>query len=171
VIEIRAERPEDIPFIQQVHQQAFHPRLNEARLVELLRQANKISQSLVAIAQGQVVGHVMFSPITFVPDDPSIHGLGLAPMGVLPEFQRHGIGGKLIVQGLQACKQNGCDLVVVLGDPRYYARFGFLRARNYQLQNEYHVDEEFMVIELRVGALGGVGGLVKYQAEFTEAAC
>ena len=91
MIEIRAEKPEDIPFIQRVHQQAFQPRVNEARLVELLRQADKMPLSWVALAQGQVVGHVLFSPISFVPDQPAIHGLGLAPMAVLPEFQRvHG---------------------------------------------------------------------------------
>lgn len=171
MIEIRAEEPEDIPFIQQVHQQAFHPRLNEARLVELLRQASKMSQSWVAIAQGRVVGHVVFSPVTFVPDQPAIRGVGLAPIGVLPEFQRQGIGGKLIVHGLQACKHNGCDLVVVLGDPRYYTRFGFSGARRYQLENEYHADEEFMIIELRTGALHEVAALVKYQPEFKEAEC
>ena len=171
MIEIRTEKPDDIPFIRRVHQQAFQPRLNEARLVELLRQADKMSLSWVALARGRVVGHVLFSPISFVPDQPAIHGLGLAPIAVLPEFQKRGMGGKLIVQGLQACQQSGYDLVVVLGDPHYYSRFGFSRARNYQLENEYDADEEFMVIELRAGALGGVAGLVKYQPEFKEAEC
>ena len=167
-IDIRAEEPEDIPFIRRVHQRAFHPSPIEAELVDLLRQRHKMPQSWVAIAHGGVVGHVAFSAITLVPDHPAIGGLGLAPVGVLPEFQRQGIGEKLIVQGLAACKQSGCDVVVVLGDPRYYARFGFEDARRHQLENEYHAEEEFMVLELRPGALRDVRGLVKYQPEFTE---
>ena len=170
-IDIRPEEPEDIPFIRQVHQRAFHPSPIEARLVDLLRQRFKLPESWVATAHGGVIGHVAFSPITLVPDHPAIGGLGLAPVGVLPEFQRQGIGGTLIVRGLEACKQRGCDVVVVLGDPRYYARFGFEDARRYQLDNEYHAEDEFMVLELRSGALRDVRGLVKYQPEFTEVGC
>lgn len=168
MIEIRAERPEDIPAILYVHEQAFQPRPNEARLVELLRQADKAPISLVALSKGRVVGHVLFSPVMIVPGQLTIRSLGLAPIGVLPEFQKQGIGSKLIVQGLQDCQQSGYDLVVVLGDPRYYSRFGFVRAREHGLENEYDADEAFMVTELRAGALNGIKGLVKYQPEFNE---
>ena len=171
MIEICAEKFEDIPAIRHVHQQAFQPRLNEAHLVELLRQAHKTPVSLVALSDGRLIGHVLFSPIAFVPAQPTIRGLGLAPIGVLPEFQRQGIGSKLIVQGLQDCRQSGYDLVVVLGDPHFYSRFGFLRAKNHQLENEYNADEEFMVMELRAGALCGIKGMVKYQPEFKAAGC
>lgn len=171
VIEIRAEKPEDIPAIRQVHQQAFQPRLNEAHLVELLRQAHKTPVSMVALSEGRLVGHVLFSPITFVPAQPTIRGLGLAPIGVLPEFQKQGIGSKLIAQGLQDCQQSGYDLAVVLGDPHFYSRFGFSCAKDHQLGNEYNADAEFMVMELRAGALRGVKGMVKYQPEFKTAGC
>ena len=156
MIEICAEKFEDIPAIRHVHQQAFQPRLNEAHLVELLRQAHKTSISLVALSEARLVGHLLFSPIAFVPAQPTIRGLGLAPICILPEFQKQGIGSKLIVQGLQDCQQSGSDLVVVLGDPRFYSRFGFSRAKDHQLGNEYDADEEFMVMELQAGALHGV---------------
>ena len=169
--EIRTERPEDVPSIQEVHRRAFEPSLRESRLVELLRTSNKVSQSLVAIVQDRVVGSVVFSPVTFVPDQPEIQALGLAPIAVLPEFQRQGIGSHLIVQALHVCKKNGCDLVVLLGAPGSYSRFGFASAKRYHLENEYGADDEFMVIELRAGALRSVAGLVKYQPEFNEAGC
>lgn len=171
MIEIRVERPQDAAAICELHLQAFHPSPHEARLVELLRQAHKTPISLVALAQGRLIGHILFSPITLVPAQPAVRGLGLAPVGVLPEFQRQGIGSQLIERGLQACQESGYDLVVVLGDPRYYMRFGFARAKAYGLENEYGADDAFMAVELRQGALDEVRGTVKYSPEFHEAGC
>jgi putative acetyltransferase len=93
------------------------------------------------------------------------------PVAVLPERQRQGIGSKLIREGLKQCKQAGYDAVVLLGYPAYYSRFGFSRAADAGLQNEYGVHDEFMVLALRDGALNGVSGLVKYLPEFGEAEC
>jgi len=90
---------------------------------------------------------------------------------VPPEFQRQGIGSKLIREGLERCRQAGYDAVVVLGDPAYYSRFGFVRAADFGLQNEYGVHDEFMVLPLRRGALDGVSGMVTYLPEFSEAEC
>ncbi len=90
-------------------------------------------------------------------------------MSVLPEFQNRGIGSKLVYQGLEDCRQAGCDVVVVLGHAKYYPRFGFLKARDCGLDNEYNVVDSFMVLELRQDALREVRGLVKYASEFREA--
>ena len=87
---------------------------------------------------------------------------------MLPPYQGQGIGSRLIREGLQRCRDARYDAVVVLGDPAYYSRFGFARARDYGLDNDYHVDEEFMVMELTANALHGVRGRVKYQPEFEE---
>jgi len=172
MIQVRTEEAEDIEAIREVHLRAFDPSPNEAELVDLLRQAGKALISLVALSEGQIIGHVLFSPVTIEPAPPSpLRGLGLAPIGVLPAFQRQGIGKKLIEQGLRDCERAGYDLVVVLGDPRYYSRFGFARAKAYQLENEYGADEAFRVFELRPGVLGNVRGMVKYQPEFQEAGC
>lgn len=141
----------------------------EARLADLLREANKATISLVAMFNDRVVGHILFSPITIESNPKNVKGLGLAPLAVLPEYQRRGIGASLVTKGLEECQNEEYDLVVVLGDESYYARFGFNRASLYGLSNEYNVDENFMVLELKEGVLSSVSGLVKYAPEFKEA--
>jgi len=165
MIEIRDERPEDYFAIRDVNVLAFG-RSAEALLVERLRAANKAVISRVATIDQHVVGHILFSPVTVESAPTTFSGLGLAPMSVLPEFQNRGIGSKLVHDGLEACKGKGYDLVVVLGHINFYPRFGFLRASDHGLSNEYGALDAFMVIELRQGALKAVGGLVKYAPEF-----
>ena len=170
VIKIRQEKPEDVVAIRYVLEQAFRG-ASEANLVDILRQASKASISLVAIYDRQIVGHILFSPVTIAPEQIGFNGIGLAPVGVLPEFQRKGIGSKLIREGLEECKKAGYDIVVVLGNPHFYSRFGFSPASDYGLGNEYNAGEHFMAMELKKGALAEVNGIVKYQPEFKEAEC
>ena len=160
---IRPEAPGDIAAIHAVHAAAF-PTDGEARLVDALRSGGQAAVSLVAILGSHVVGHVLFSPVTL---EGTSGGVGLAPLAVLPAHQRKGIGGALIEAGIEACRNTGLQYAVVLGDPHYYGRFGFLRAMDAGLGNEYGVDEEFMVLELQHGALHGVRGVVKYRSEFS----
>jgi putative acetyltransferase len=165
MIEVRDEKAGDSAAIWQVHERAFPTDL-ESRLVELLREAGKARVSLVAVDDGQVVGHILFSDVSISKAPEGFRAAGLAPVAVLPESQSQGIGGRLIREGLERCKQAGYDAIVLLGYPAYYSRFGFVRAIDYQLDNEYGVVEEFMVLELRKGALASVSGMVKYQPEF-----
>ena len=160
MIEIRNERPEKSPAIQQVHTKAFGGSA-EAKLVRLITERKKALISLVAVSDESVVGHILFSRVTIDNAPAAFNGVGLAPLAVLPKLQRRGIGSKLIREGLERCKQAGYDAVVVLGDPAYYSRFGFVRATDFGLQNEYGVHDEFMVLPLRRGALDGVSGMVK----------
>ena len=165
MIEIRDEAPQDFPAIHDLNVLAFgNPA--EALLVDNLRAADKAIISRVAILDGKVVGHILFSPITVERASSRLRGLGLAPMSVLPEFQNTGIGSSLVRDGLDVCRQKGYDLVVVLGHLRFYPRFGFTRAKDYGLDNEYDAVDNFMVIELREGVLKTVEGLVKYAPEF-----
>jgi putative acetyltransferase len=165
MVTIRPEREEDRAAVRAVHEAAF-PTDVEARLVDALRAGGNALVSLVAEVQGRVVGHVLFSPVSVEPALPGVAGAGLAPVAVLPAYQRQGIGARLIESGIAACRELGLGFVVVLGDPGYYQRFGFTRAGAFGLGNEYGVDEEFMALELRPGCLSGACGVVRYSAEF-----
>jgi putative acetyltransferase len=167
-MEIRDERSGDEDAIRRVHLDAFGGDL-EARLVDLLRERGKAIISLVAEEHGQVVGHILFSRVT-IDHASDCRALGLAPVGVLPANQRRGTGSSLIREGLSWCAAAGYELVVLVGAPAYYSRFGFQAAQPHGLDNEYGVNEEFMVLELRKGSLEGARGLVRYQPEFNEVA-
>jgi putative acetyltransferase len=133
--------------------------------------ANKAAPSLVAVSGGKVVGHVVFSPMEIDPPRPALTVVAMGPVGVLPEYQRRGIGSQLVRAGIDACRDAGVDVVAVLGAPRFYGRFGFQAATGYGLTNEYVQDEHFMIRELRRGSLQGVTGLLSYAPEFREAGC
>jgi HAD superfamily hydrolase (TIGR01509 family) len=167
---IRPETPADIPAIRAINLAAFG-QANEAGLVDLIRGRGKASLSLVAVDAGRLLAHVLFSPVTVLPSYPDLHGLGLGPVAVLPEAQRTGIGSRLIRAGLQLCREQGCDFVVLVGNPAYYSRFGFTSASGFGLGGDYGEGEHFMACELRPGALSGVKGMVKYIPEFREAGC
>jgi putative acetyltransferase len=165
---VREERLEDIVAVRQVNEQAFG-RAAEADLVDALRAHGKAVLSLVAVEADRVIGHVLFSPVTIESDEGAFPAVGLAPMAVLPERQRCGIGSLLVKRGLDECRQAGHECVVVLGHPEYYPRFGFAPASRYGIRSEYDVpDEVFMALELREGALRGRAGVAKYQPEFNE---
>lgn len=165
MIDIRVERPGDEAAIRHVNEQAFGAP-GEARLVDRLRASHKVVVSLVAVRGGEVIGHILFSPVTVAHAPASLRAVGLAPMGVLPECQHQGIGSRLVHEGLAACQAAGCDAVVVLGHVGFYPRFGFAKAGDAGLENEYGATDAFMVRELREGALARVGGLVTYAPEF-----
>ena len=165
---IRLEHLDDIDGLRRVHETAF-PTPAEARLVDLLREHGKATISLVGEMDGTIVGHILFSPVT-IESAPEVQGLGLGPVAVLPAHQRCGIGSRLIREGLDACRRLGCPFVVVLGAPAYYQRFGFTRAGTWGLTNDYGVDEPFMAIQLRPGAIPAAGGRVVYAPEFADAA-
>lgn len=167
---IRLEQAEDRAGIRAINLQAFGGNA-EADLVDKLRAHDKAIFSLVAVTEAsRLVGHILFSPIHFQPPQPTLRGLGLAPMAVLPEYQRQGWGTRLIAAGLAAARAANYDCVVVLGHKEYYPRFGFVPASQYHLASEYAVSDAgaFMLLELRRGALQGCHGLVKYESEFDE---
>ena len=170
MIEIRKEQRREHQEIRQVIVAAFGGD-TEANLVELLRDRNKALAALVAVSDNKIVGHIMFSPVTITLAPKTLRTVGLAPLSVLPEFQRQGIGSMLTREGLKKCAAAGFEIAVVLGSPYYYPRFGFSRASLYDLDNEYDTDEHFMAMELKNGALDKVGGTVRYSPEFKECGC
>ncbi|HSD85500.1 MAG TPA: N-acetyltransferase [Anaerolineae bacterium] len=163
---IRHEAPSDRAAIRFVNEQAFGGTA-EAEAIEALRARGAATLSLVAVIAGQVVGHLFFSPATIEGAGQSWPALGLAPLSVLPDYQRQGIGTALMNTGLEECRRLGHERVVVLGHPNYYPRFGFVTARPRGINNEYNAPEEaFMIMELRPGALTGVTGMARYQPEW-----
>ena len=165
---IRPETPEDSAAVRNINEEAFGSSI-EADLVEKLRSRQAYTLSLVAADGDKVIGHILFSPVTIESRDTSFGALGLGPMAILPSYQRKGIGSQLVHAGLQECKCLGHEIMVVLGHPDYYPRFGFVPASTYGIKCKYDVPNEvFMVLELRPGALSGRSGVVKYQPEFNE---
>lgn len=161
---IRTEEPTDAARVRQVNERAFE-RAEEADIVEALCAAGAVALSLVAEEGGEIVGHVLFSPVTVRGAD-AVRAVGLGPMAVVPERQRAGIGGALIEAGLQRLRADGWSVVVVLGHPSYYPRFGFAPASRFGVRWEHDApDEAFMLLELVPGALAGRGGVVAYRPE------
>jgi len=163
MIEIRDERPGDTDAIREVNRQAFNQE-QEGRIVDALRERGGVLLSLVAIANGVVVGHIMFSPLTVG----TAIGAGLGPMAVLPAYQRQGVGTELVERGLARLKDSGCPFVVVIGHPDFYPRFGFQRAAGYGLTCEWDVPAEaFMVAVLKPEFVGSLAGRANYRSEFS----
>lgn len=167
-MQIRPFTAGDADAVYEIHRRAFDGGTDESRIVQRLHDADKAVVSLVAVEDDRIVGHVLFSPTSVEDQGEDVELVGLAPVGVLPDNQNEGVGSSLIQRGLEECREAGVDAVVVLGDPGYYSRFGFERASECGLGNEYGVDEGFMAEPLHEGALDGVGGIVTYQPEFRQ---
>ena len=168
-IDVRPERSGDESAIRRLNDEAFG-QPEESRIIDAVRAAGDSVISLVAVEGATIVGHILFTPVSIEPHRRAPLALGLGPMAVLPAWQRHGIGSRLVEAGLQECRRLGCHAVVVLGHPAFYPRFGFRPGRTFGLRSEFDVpDEVFMVAELKPGALAGVSGLVRYLPAFSAA--
>ena len=168
MIRIREEQAQDVVAIREVNVRGFG-QSQEADIVDKLRQNCDELISLVALKEDKIVGHILFSPVTIESGDGTIRGMGLAPMAVLPEHQRQGIGSELVRAGIERLKNMDCPFVIVVGFPEYYPRFGFESASRYGIKSEWDVpDEAFMILVLNESELGGISGVVKYQPEFAE---
>ena len=151
----------------------------EAELVDALRAGRRLTVSLVAIHRGDrvgsalhtgsnvIAGHVGFSPVSV---DGIDAGVGLAPVAVLPAYRRRGVAAQLVRDGLAACAALGYRFVVVLGEPGYYRRFGFVAARRWGLRDEYGGGDAFQALELQPRSLPGDAvarfRVVRYAPEF-----
>lgn len=166
-IEIRGEKPEDMPAIHALNRRAFGQE-QEARIVDALRRNGAARLSLVATLDGRVVGHIMYSPATIAG---ALEGAALGPMAVLPEYQRKGIGSRLVSAGIEQLRSEGCPYIIVLGHAGYYPRFGFRPASTRGVTCEWDVpDDVFMLLVLDEARMQGVTGTARYREEFSTVA-
>jgi putative acetyltransferase len=168
MIEIHQEKPEDHDAIHRLNLAAFDNG-PEAVLVDRLRTYCQEYVAFVAVENGEIVGHIVFTPATI--DSSTAVGMGLAPMAVLPSHQRKGIGSRLVRHGLEFLRKSNCPFVIVLGHPEYYPRFGFEVASRYKLRSQWEgvPDEAFMVIVFIGDALPKQDGVARYRDEFNFA--
>ncbi len=164
---IRMERPEDQAQIYEVNSKAFGRNL-EADIVDTLRDACHESLSLVAEDGGRVVGHALYTPTIIHQGETQLVGSGLAPLAVLPEYQRTGIGSTLVRAGLDKLRNDGVPFVALYGHPSYYPRFGFERASTRGIQSEFAEvpDDAFMIVVLDEDRMRGVKGILTLRPEF-----
>lgn len=168
MLSIREEMPDDISAIHQLNVLAFGGP-TEADLVDCLRELGALRYSVVAIDEGEIVGHLAFSPVTISGGGTMMSGLGLAPMAVMPARQRGGIGTNLFQYWRENFATEKDNLVVVVGHADYYPRFGFQPAKHFGIRWEHDVpDDVFMVLELRPGALAEAEGVVRYHSAFAD---
>lgn len=159
---IREESAEDNSFVLDLTELAFGQK-EEADLVEKLRARDEIILSQVAEMEGQIVGHVAWSECHIRNESESFIAITMAPVSVLPKYQKQGIGSRLIEAGLKQVKLMGYTIAVVLGHPEYYPRFGFEVSKPYGIiwDREYP-DEALMVKELVPKALKNISGIIRF---------
>ena len=166
LVEIREELPGDVAAIRDVNGRAFG-QAQEGNIVDALRANGASLLSLVATLDGRVVGHIMYSPASVGGE---ITGAALGPMAVLPEYQRRGIGSKLVEAGNRRLKDAGCPFIIVLGHANFYPRFGFKAAGARGIKCEWEVpDDVFLLLVLDEAKMQNVSGLAKYRHEFSSA--
>jgi len=161
---VRPERPEDRAAIRLVNKQAFN-RSDEADLVDRLREEGVVLASFVAEIENQIVGHILFTRMSVETADRSVAAVALAPLAVLPRLQSQGIGSELIRHGLDWLRAQGEQIVLVLGHPDYYPRFGFSTAKASLIESPFN-PSSFMALELKPNALEGIRGKVRYPDAF-----
>jgi putative acetyltransferase len=139
--------------------------LEEADLIDQLRAGGHSLLSLVAESEAGIVGHILFSRMWIKTEAGHVAAVALAPMAVLPEYQRRGIGQRLVERGLEGLRNQQERIVIVVGHPAYYPRFGFSAAKAALLEGPYP-REALMAMELAEGALASARGRVVYPPAF-----
>jgi putative acetyltransferase len=165
---IRKETEGDYSAVRKVNESAFETN-EEADLVDSLRKnPNYIPElSLVAEDNGEIIGHILFTPLNIINSEVDNKLLALAPMAILPKYQKKGIGSALIKAGFEKAQELGYTAVVVLGHPDYYPRFGFIPAEQFDIHPPLEEwKEAFFAKELEKGSLKNVSGTVSYLPEF-----
>jgi len=161
---VRNERPEDHATIHLINEEAFGRR-DEADLVDRLRAQGAVLATLVAEFDGLIAGHILFSRMSIETTDKLVAAVALAPLAVMPKFQRQGIGKMLMARGLDWLRAQNEQIVLVLGPPNYYQRFGFSTEKARLIESPFN-PQSFMALELKPNALDDIRGKVRYPDAF-----
>jgi putative acetyltransferase len=161
---VRRETAKEHGAIRSVNEAAFG-RADEADLIDRLRTEGAVLASFVADSGGHIVGHLLFSRMMIETASGSVAAVALAPVAVMPDRQRQGVGGHLIRHGLDWLRGRGETIVLVVGHPEYYPRFGFSSDRARAIASPFP-PEAFMALELVPAALDGIRGEVRYPSAF-----
>ncbi|KOS67975.1 GCN5 family acetyltransferase [Lysinibacillus contaminans] len=176
-ITIRQEQIEDYVTTEKVVKTAFEGMelsdQTEHELVARIRGAEVFvpELSLVAVDDKtkEIIGHILLSKMKIVNKEHAVESLALAPVSVLPEYQKKGIGKRLMHEALNKAKELGYKSVIVMGHPEYYPKFGFKKASLWDINPPFDVpDEAFMALPLEEHALDNVSGVVEYPSVFFE---
>ena len=175
MINIREEEMKDYKEVEKVVEESFKTAEftdnDEHNLVNRLRKSKEFIKELSLIAEdkNRIIGHVLITKALINGENKSYETLALAPLSVLPEYQKSGIGKKLMNRGIERAKELGYKSIVVLGHESYYPKFGFEKASKYGVKPPFEVpDEAYMILELVPGGLNGVSGIVEYSKAFFE---
>ena len=164
LIQIREEHPDDVAAVREVNRLAFGQE-QESNIVEALRTNGGALLSLIATVNGQVAGHIMYSPLTVAEN---VQSVALGPMAVVPEYQRQGIGTQLIEGGNRKIKDAGYPFIIVVGHAQYYPGFGSRPAIESGIKWEWDISgRSFHVLVLNEAKMQGASGLAKYRHEFS----
>ncbi len=160
---IHHETQDNIDAIDLLNREAFGSE-DEPKLIKQLRERNELLISLVAMYDDNLEGYVCASRVFVEGKDYSIAGIG--PLAVSESHRKQGIGAMLMNEVIEQLRADGCIAAVLLGDPKYYPRFGFHPASQFKLDNEYNAGDAFMAMELQPGSLRKLSGTVQYSPAF-----
>jgi putative acetyltransferase len=164
VLIIREATSVDLQDVLFVEKEAFRRDVEPQLTKDLLSdQSAQPYVSLLAYVDNQPAGHILFTH-AYLTNNPKVEVSFLAPLAVVPKFQRQGIGGALIKKGIESLSESGIDLVFVVGHPKYYPRHGFTPASKLGFEPTYPIPKEvadaWMVQALHSGLIGSVSGKV-----------
>lgn len=175
MLTIREEEIKDYNEVEKVVEESFKTAefsdKDEHNLVRRLRNSNEFIKelSLIAEDENKILGHVLLTKALIKAESTSYETLALAPLAVLPEYQKSGIGKNLMNKAIERARELGYKSIVVLGHEKYYPKFGFEKASKYGVKAPFEVpDEAYMILELLPGGLNGVSGIVEYSKAFFE---
>ena len=175
MLTIREEEIKDYNKVEKVVEESFKTAefsdKDEHNLVRRLRNSNEFIKelSLIAEDENKILGYVLLTKALIKAESTSYETLALAPLAVLPEYQKSGIGKNLMNKAIERARELGYKSIVVLGHENYYPKFRFEKASKYGVKAPFEVpDEAYMILELLPGGLNGVSGIVEYSKAFFE---